>query len=811
MNSPSRDNAGKQNRDVYLENDKMKINPKRIASKTGGRRLTLLLGGFAMMASLLANAAFTEEKLNDIAVKNGDGSIIVYHAGTGGNPSAAFDGNKETFYENGDVYNKIGWVGLGISSPRNLSKVRYVPRSGQAKRMRDCLIQGANNSDFSDAVTLHVIKNANEASGDWIEEEVATEAGLCHTYRYFRLYAPNLYSGVWPTDTGSCGGNVAELEFYGGELPTDESVPAAPVVTFAGVINGIANFRLASRTADAYAYEVQRKYEGETGWTSLVSIPGKIASNEKVWLQAASSTAAAAVYRVCAVSPAGASYYEFNAPVAYRLTGTVSGNGSQYQKVYDGKPETFNDYLDDPSTGWAGQDFGAERVITGVRYVRRDGGDGPRIRGAKFQVATTADFSDAVTVYVAPTDRVPEFEVVTATFDQPVKARYARYHSPENSYGNIAECEWTTLPTPAETPSAPTVARDSLENQYALVSWNKPAMAMQAFYSAVGILRKIGDGGEFELVGKATATETSYVDSKLEVGVKVAYAIAFIRTVADVDYIGEASSSVEYCRAMRLERDWSDLSKVKTGVSVIYNCQNSDRLTSGGWNNVFDGKESTFADIFYDDGVTVDDGNALVGVDLGKGYRLAFSRVLPRQNDDGNARAPGSVLFGANSTEGWVGTAVSESMSFASKGSVLDWGEFESLDKETAYRYFWIRKPAGIGCCNYAELELYGWPTEVLTAPGDFTCVLRGGAAVLNWTGCSRATGYVVQRKTQDSSVWAELASLGTDVQAYRDATIPLERKEFSYRVLSVGESGMRIPSPALTVMPTPGVVIIVR
>ena len=185
---------------------------------------------------------------------------------------------------------------------------------------------------------------------------------MCHTYRYFRLYAPNLYSGVWPTDTGSCGGNVAELEFYGGELPTDESVPAAPVVTFAGVINGIANFRLA-----AYAYEVQRKYEGETGWTSLVSIPGKIASNEKVWLQAASSTAAAAVYRVCAVSPAGASYYEFNAPVAYRLTGTVLGNGNQYQKVYDGKPETFNDYLDDPSTGWAGQDFGAERVITGVR------------------------------------------------------------------------------------------------------------------------------------------------------------------------------------------------------------------------------------------------------------------------------------------------------------------------------------------------------------------------------------------------------------------------------------------------------------
>lgn len=70
MNSPSRDNAGKQNRDVYLENDKMKINPKRMAGKTGGRSLALLLGGFAMMASLLANAAFTEEKLIVLDIYN---------------------------------------------------------------------------------------------------------------------------------------------------------------------------------------------------------------------------------------------------------------------------------------------------------------------------------------------------------------------------------------------------------------------------------------------------------------------------------------------------------------------------------------------------------------------------------------------------------------------------------------------------------------------------------------------------------------------------------------------------------------------
>ena len=89
----------------------MKINPERMAGKTGGRSLALMLAGLAAMASFRANATFTESKLNDIAVKNDGGSIIVYHAGTGGNPSAAFDGNKETFYENGDcIIKSAGWA-----------------------------------------------------------------------------------------------------------------------------------------------------------------------------------------------------------------------------------------------------------------------------------------------------------------------------------------------------------------------------------------------------------------------------------------------------------------------------------------------------------------------------------------------------------------------------------------------------------------------------------------------------------------------------------------------------------------------------
>ena len=95
----------------------MKINPKRMAGKTGGRSLALMLAGLAAMASFRANATFTESKLNDIAVKDEDGAIIIYHAGTGGNPSAAFDGNTDAvnnYYENGDVTKKNGSSGISV-------------------------------------------------------------------------------------------------------------------------------------------------------------------------------------------------------------------------------------------------------------------------------------------------------------------------------------------------------------------------------------------------------------------------------------------------------------------------------------------------------------------------------------------------------------------------------------------------------------------------------------------------------------------------------------------------------------------------
>jgi fibronectin type 3 domain-containing protein/regulation of enolase protein 1 (concanavalin A-like superfamily) len=110
-----------------------------------------------------------------------------------------FDNNLNTFFDaptaNGD------WVGLdfGAGSSNVITQINYCPRSGFESRMVGGIFQGANQADFSDAVTLFTV-TAQPATG------VFTPAGITSTaaFRYVRYLSPN--SGF---------GNVAELQFFG--------------------------------------------------------------------------------------------------------------------------------------------------------------------------------------------------------------------------------------------------------------------------------------------------------------------------------------------------------------------------------------------------------------------------------------------------------------------------------------------------------------------------------------------------------------------------------------------------------------------
>jgi hypothetical protein len=105
----------------------------------------------------------------------------------------AFDGNIATFFD-APVGNGA-WTGLDLGTARQVSTVRYYPRSSWAGRMVGGKFQGSNDqSAWTDLVTI-----TSTPPYAWTELAVSNSTG----FRYVRYLSP---------DNGWC--NVAELEFY---------------------------------------------------------------------------------------------------------------------------------------------------------------------------------------------------------------------------------------------------------------------------------------------------------------------------------------------------------------------------------------------------------------------------------------------------------------------------------------------------------------------------------------------------------------------------------------------------------------------
>ena len=71
-----------------------------------------------------------------------------------------FDGKFNTFFAS---YLRSGtWVGLDLGEKHIITKIGYSPRINQPTRVQLAIIEGANKEDFSDAVPIHIIKEAGE-------------------------------------------------------------------------------------------------------------------------------------------------------------------------------------------------------------------------------------------------------------------------------------------------------------------------------------------------------------------------------------------------------------------------------------------------------------------------------------------------------------------------------------------------------------------------------------------------------------------------------------------------------------------------
>ena len=122
---------------------------------------------------------------------------------SGNTVSNVFDGDLNTFFDAPDPGNG-DWAGLdfGVGVSNVITQINYCPRSGYESRMVGGVFQGANQANFSDAVTLRTVA-AQPVAGAFTSASITNATA----FRYVRYLSPN---GGY--------GNVAELEFYGYQM-----------------------------------------------------------------------------------------------------------------------------------------------------------------------------------------------------------------------------------------------------------------------------------------------------------------------------------------------------------------------------------------------------------------------------------------------------------------------------------------------------------------------------------------------------------------------------------------------------------------
>ncbi|MFD0860591.1 T9SS type A sorting domain-containing protein [Sungkyunkwania multivorans] len=130
---------------------------------------------------------------------------------------------------------------------------------------------------------------------------------------------------------------------------------------------------------------------------------------------------------------------------AYQVNGTVLGSEGSWDgvstrdKAFDNRNRTYF-YGPSANDQWVGLDLGSYQNISCILFRPRRY-HGRRMRGGQFQISHNANFDNPRTIYTVPTNANLGFRnyYLSSGGSSEIYARYIRYLSPNNGYGNIAE------------------------------------------------------------------------------------------------------------------------------------------------------------------------------------------------------------------------------------------------------------------------------------------------------------------------------------------------------------------------------------
>lgn len=721
---------------------------------------------------------------------------------------SAFDGDTSTYT---DVLTDEVWGGVGFTKPVRVLKVRHYGRPGSySASLVGALLQGANQSDFSDAVTVHAFQDETTRGG-WHEETVKTALGLSSAFKYYRIYTcKTLGQGLNFAD-------LAEVEFYGYD-PEDvaQTVPATPTVPFVWLMNGSFCF---TSTADANTtfIQVQRRWQGADteDWRELASVaPTKTSAAD---YSVNTKVRRSADFRFRAVNATAVSGWTavMSREQPPCLTGTYVGSTSQYSTFYgrnsfDGFPWNVSETTP-ASTAYAGLDFGEERLVTGLRYMTRYDQQADRAANIVFEIANKSDFSDAVAVYTTPSSSsaFTAKTVYAVTFDKPVKGRYGRYRSAVGKTFNLSEAEFDTVEAPTETPSKPafySVTDGGDKSHYhAKVTWYSNISTLPY---ELALMRAVSPNGPWTPIDVVESGKRTTEDTADVLGRTYYYSVAYKRTVGDEAFYGPVcATKLSYIPSGWLERDANDRTKLASGCTVLANGPSWMGYATGYAINAFDNDENTYSDLTKPNGCTTHK----LGIDFGEPVRLVTCWLAPRK--DQTMRINGLCLYGTQKSASdvdWMADAYGTRISDSTGGAMgsFYWKEVKSTSSDF-YRSIYLGQTnltAAAWCANLSELQFYGYPQnpKAMAVPSELAATVFPNHVALVWKDDAYATGWTVERRQGAKSLWVMLGT--TSVPGFDDATAALDGSVYQYRVTAVNATEGAASAPfEVTATPVPG------
>jgi len=752
-------------------------------------RRTTVRAAAISLAAMTASAQWTSQLLNDHAVTNELGEMVILWDEGGyyeGNPAYApdksFDGNTGTFYDSSIGGGQGGWAGFELQSPKLITRVRYVGRNGQVARMMGIRIQGANLPDFSDAVTLWTIMPPAGWNPTWWRDESFPSRAVLTPFKYVRFIA----------QPGMAGGNLCMVQFYGADPMSEEApAPNAPTLTFEACINQRMNLFWTGAPLNAILYEIQRKIEHERRFSPLAYVFA--ATGEQHFFDESLMLYRDTTYRIRAVNCIGHSPWTYSAasPLNSGRGQWIGPTGSwdptmTGDKIFDGNVQTFYNSPNGQANGaWSGLDFGDAREITMIRFVPRRDTNGPRINGAWFEVADNPDFINASTLYTLPAGPTPSFYAITEQpISPPVTTRYARFCSPDGSYGNVAEVEFVLSAQPPLPPTSLAVTTSDLTNTYAVLSWRLHDAG--SLISSVLVYRATSPGGPYDLMTpEGLYAEQEWTDTTARIpGICYYYRLTSLWNVGSGSLESKPGPHVAHTPYVRLERDWSDLTQIKYSEGMtLLGLEYTPHLGIGGGHEIqamFDNNAQSFPDTSPSPGSF--GYNAAVGVNLAKPYCIYLMRFVGRH--EYTSRLSGAELRGSNDPD-----YTNNFTRLATFANAPDNWQYvtQQTQNQKPFRYIFVqRADNGQFYGNVAELELYGWDpapaSAVPVAPALVTPSIHTDGIRLDWEAGTAQDAYRIQRST-DGINWTDLGD--TSGNTFTDTSPPIGQQTL-YRIAAV-------------------------